>query len=242
MNKPSELNFKKPDTSRWREYVPFWNSESTLPICETSFQHYTVSTRRGPISCKSMLSSLELAYLHCLAKDCFSGAGAIVDLGPYCGVGTLALASGLAKNPAGHLGRIYSFDLFLTDGYDWYFKDWELPAFGSVFPLFARITEDYCNQVIAIPGDLLKMRWNRDPIEILFRRCCQVPRIEPLGSFADFSPINSRNFYCRAAGLRPLLRVVDSSGNGVFRRPFPAYGCRFWGVGHLSECGSYFRT
>jgi hypothetical protein len=115
-----------------------------------------------------MLSSLELAYLHFLAKDCFSGAGAIVDLGPYCGVGTLAMASGLAKNPVGRLGRIYSFDLFLTEGYDWYFKDWELPAFGSVFPLFTRITEDYRDQVIAIPGDLVKMRWNAEPIEILF--------------------------------------------------------------------------
>jgi hypothetical protein len=177
MNKPIELNLKKPDTSRWREYVTFWNSESTLPICETSFQHYTVSTRRGPISCKSMLSSLELAYLHFLAKDRFSGAGAIVDLGPYCGVGTLAMASGLGKNPVGDLGRIYSFDLFLTHGYDWYFKDWELPAFGSVFPLFTRITEDYSKQIIALPGDLLKMRWNTDSIEILFVDIAKSPEL-----------------------------------------------------------------
>jgi len=124
-----------------------------------------------------MLSSLELAYLHFLAKDCFTAAGAIVDLGPFCGVGTLAMASGLGKNPVGRRGRIYSFDLFLTDGYDWYFKDWELPAFGSVFPVFMRITEDYRDQVIAIPGDLLKVRWNADPIEILFVDLAKSPEL-----------------------------------------------------------------
>jgi hypothetical protein len=124
-----------------------------------------------------MLSSLELAYLHFLAKDKFSGVGAIVDLGPYCGIGTLAMASGLAHNPIGHLGRIYSFDLFLTEGYDWYFSDWELPAFGSVFPLFARITEDYPDQITPIPGDLLKMRWGIDPIEILFVDIAKSPEL-----------------------------------------------------------------
>ena len=177
-----KTNMPSSSATLWREYVPFWNPKSTLPIRETSFQHYTVSTRRGAVNCQSMLSSLELAYLHFLAKDRFSGAGAIVDLGPFCGVGTLAMASGLAHNPSGHMGRIYSFDLFLTNEYDWFFDDWKLNEFGSVFPLFTRITEDYRDQIAAIPGDLLKNAMEYETHRDSLCRYCEVARIESVGS------------------------------------------------------------
>jgi hypothetical protein len=137
------------------------------------------------------------------------------------------MASGLAENPAGHLGQIYSFDLFLTEGYDWFFEASQLPAFGSVFPLFARITEDYRDRIVPIPGDLLKMQWNTDPIEILF---------------VDVA--KSAYFGCRAAELRPLLRMVDSSSNGVLRR-YPlsllsTIGCGLFGISRFSMCFSHF--
>lgn len=149
----------------WRDYVPFWNAASSLPIREVAFQNYVVSTKRGEVRCKSMLSSLELAYLHHAARDLI-GSGAIVDLGPFCGIGTLAMASGLAASQQA-AGNIHSYDLFLLDEYHWFF-DGDVPPFGSVFPMFQRITEDYRDRVVAIPGDLLKMQWDGSDIALLF--------------------------------------------------------------------------
>lgn len=152
----------------WAKYVPFWNPSSPMPIYEESFQHFRLITKHGDIFCKSMLTILELAYLYSLGRDQYTGVGQVVDLGPYCGVGTFALASGLECNPCGKHGNIFSYDIFLVEGYDWFFEQGTLPPTRSVFPIYFSVLRDYLHRIVPVPGDLLKMKWTGDPIEILF--------------------------------------------------------------------------
>ena len=59
---------------------------------------------------RSMLTPEEKQYLTWLASHQFAGWGSIVDLGPWLGSSSAALAEGLKQRGAG--GRIYSFDRF----------------------------------------------------------------------------------------------------------------------------------
>jgi len=140
-----------------------------MPIREESFQHYKLVSKSGSkLYCKSMLSILEIAFLYHLARDQYAGFGQIVDLGPYCGVGTFALASGLDCNSCGDRAKIFSYDLFLVEGYDWFFDEGQIPPTRSVFPVYVSILRDHFDKIVPVPGDLLKMRWTAEAIEILF--------------------------------------------------------------------------
>ncbi|MDX1502448.1 MAG: hypothetical protein R3325_08785 [Thermoanaerobaculia bacterium] len=61
-----------------------------------------------------MTSSHERAYLEWYARHDFTGAGEIVDLGPWMGATTVALARGLVRNraPAASRRSIHVYDLF----------------------------------------------------------------------------------------------------------------------------------
>ena len=163
-----QLGGKLQQDRAWAKYVPFWNPASPMPIYQDSYQHYRLVTKRGDIFCKSMLTILELAYLYSLGRDHFTGAGQVVDLGPYCGVGTFALASGLESNPRGKGGMIFSYDIFLVEGYDWFFDPGTVPPTRSAFPIYFNLLRDYLHRIVPVPGDLLKMKWTGEPVEILF--------------------------------------------------------------------------
>jgi hypothetical protein len=115
-----------------------------------------------------MLQLQELAALYMLAKDYYRGEGEIVDLGPLLGVGTNALARGLAENRAvsNRDKRIHSFDLFLAKGMGTVIA--EPSRSGSVFDRFLRNNHDYLRHISISPGDLMEMSWDRSPVEILF--------------------------------------------------------------------------
>ena len=55
-----------------------------------------------------MLTEFELAYLHYLARERYTGSGAIIDLGPYRGLTTYALAAGGRAGLAPSRARIAS--------------------------------------------------------------------------------------------------------------------------------------
>ena len=150
----------------WREYT----NHPDIGMTTTSvFQSFAVETSRGPMTVRSMLSAFELALLYALAKDWYTGAGEIVDGGPLLGLSTYALAHGLAVNarPVSTRRRIYSFDLFLARDMGWHVEGSDSGT-GSVLDRFLEINREYLDSISISAGDLLDMRWDGKPIEVLF--------------------------------------------------------------------------
>ncbi|TXN08118.1 hypothetical protein FV222_01255 [Methylobacterium sp. WL103] len=159
------------DSQFWRRYVPFWNPLSDVPFVETAHQTYSVPTADGELTVKSMLSSLELALLYALARDYWTGEGEIVDLGCLYGLTTRTMAEAVAQNthvsPAEKAQRIYAYDLFLAEDYDWWSQASSTVHAGSWFSDFLKINRDRLDMLVPCPGDLLRMSWGAKPIEIL---------------------------------------------------------------------------
>jgi len=118
-----------------------------------------------------MLSGFEVALLYALAKEEWTGAGEIVDLGCFYGFTTWCLASGMRANQsvgeAAKLNRLYAYDLFLTDGYEKWIDGGETIHTGSIFKDFLDLNGEHTDYVVPCPGNLLQMQWGHKPIEIL---------------------------------------------------------------------------
>ncbi|KAB1075334.1 hypothetical protein [Methylobacterium planeticum] len=159
------------DSQFWRRYVPFWNPRSPVPFVESEFQTFVVPGADGEIIIKSMLSSLELSLLYALARDHWTGEGEIVDLGCLYGLTTRCLAEGAARNdqvPEAAKGRrIYAYDLFLAEDFEWWSLASPTVHAGSWFTDFLRVNHAYLPMLVPCPGDLLRMNWGSRPIEIL---------------------------------------------------------------------------
>jgi tetratricopeptide (TPR) repeat protein len=116
---------------------------------------------------KSMLSHEEKQYLTWLTSEKFEGWGAVLDLGPWMGSSSAALAEGIRRQ--GNKCKVFSFDLF----------SWEPSYMESIAPenlkegddfihLFLREIADYEPFIQAQKQDLKKYVWDDGPIEILF--------------------------------------------------------------------------
>jgi len=151
---------------QWRKYLPQYGEPPVAGFQETGPCQFTVHTHCGARICRSMMRELELLYLYSLARDAFHDIGQIVDLGPYTGMSTFALASGvLASHPQPN-ARIWSYDLFLS--YDWFASEEFSERTGSVFPQFQSTLNDFSALIMPCPGDALSLRWLKQPVEILF--------------------------------------------------------------------------
>ncbi len=115
----------------------------------------------------AMLSREERQYLTWLTSERYEGWGAVVDLGPWLGGSTAALAEGLRRRGKG--GVVHSLDLFR----------WEPDYMGAVAaePLaegadfqhvFARHTAPWAGFIEARQADLSRFQWDGGPIELLF--------------------------------------------------------------------------
>ena len=116
---------------------------------------------------RTMLSHEEKQYLVWLTAEKFEGWGAIVDLGPWLGSSSAALAEGLKSR--GKQDKVFSFDLFR----------WEPSYMGAVahedfqegydfLPDFIREIGEYATWIEPQRQDLMNYRWDGGPIEILF--------------------------------------------------------------------------
>jgi hypothetical protein len=116
----------------------------------------------------TMLIPDELRLLHHLGRNYASGAGAIVDAGCFFGGSTVALASGLRRNPVRGL-RIDSYDRFEVE--EWtrgiYFPE-STPAGTSFRDQFDRNVAPYADLINVHAGDITSQPWTGGPIEILF--------------------------------------------------------------------------
>ena len=171
------LNFDRidPDTPVesnrfWKQNVPEFCGKSKIGIKVVQQQDYIVPTPEGEVPARSMLTSYELALLYSLARFYCADAGRIVDLGPLLGIGTNVMARGIRENPRIKEKRnyIYSYDLFLMENMQHFLPTSDDKDTGSVFPRFMQLTREFSDIVCPIPGDLLQMRWNKEPIEVLF--------------------------------------------------------------------------
>ncbi|MDH3310520.1 MAG: hypothetical protein OEM95_07530 [Gammaproteobacteria bacterium] len=114
-----------------------------------------------------MLYHEEKQYLVWLTAEKFEGWGAIVDLGPWLGSSSAALAEGLKRRS--RPDKVHSFDLF-----KWALSYMEESAHvdlndGEDFlPLFIREIGDYAERIEPRREDLMRYRWDSGPIEILF--------------------------------------------------------------------------
>lgn len=116
----------------------------------------------------SMLTHEELQYLIWLGQTTYSASGAIVDLGPWLGSSTAALAEGLRRS--GVASRVvHAFDLF-----EWrreYMEQYapeDLPDGADFRRLLVRNTSGYHDLIRAEKMNLLDPAWDGGPIEVLF--------------------------------------------------------------------------
>jgi hypothetical protein len=121
-----------------------------------------------------MLGLEERKLLYELARNIYTGEGAVVELGAFCGASTCCLAAGLRDNPraAGH--RVHSYDCFIAN--EPYLVDFIRSQFGeslemgqSFAAIFRRATAEFADLIEIHAGDLLEQAWpSRVPIELLF--------------------------------------------------------------------------
>jgi hypothetical protein len=121
-----------------------------------------------------MTEDTELCLLETYARDVFTGAGRIVDLGCWFGATTMSLARGLAANPRIKPGQhIDAIDLF-----EW--QDWMAPIAQrrslpglytegqSFFAEVNGLLEPYRKWVHVLKQDLLDYKPPAEPVEFLF--------------------------------------------------------------------------
>jgi hypothetical protein len=113
-----------------------------------------------------------------LARDYYSGAGEIVEIGSFLGASAFSFAKGLNGSATvtgrDRVGRLRCFDLFRysENPMKRFLGDPELAQSmregDDTLPLFNRYLAGYSDFVRPVQGDILEQRWDGGPIEILY--------------------------------------------------------------------------
>jgi hypothetical protein len=120
-----------------------------------------------------MTSLTERAYFSWHARELFTGAGTIVDLGSWFGSTTAALASGLVKNrrPRARQATIHAYERFAwepwMDDYADRARRGPYRQGESFRPEFDLVTARWRDRIEVHPGDLFAQRRPEQPIEVL---------------------------------------------------------------------------
>jgi predicted O-methyltransferase YrrM len=121
-----------------------------------------------------LLGLEERKLLYQLARHIYTGEGAVVDLGSFCGASTCCLAAGLRDNPRAAGRHVDSYDNFIAS--EPYLVDFVRTQFGEAIDLgqsfasiFRRATVEFAHLIEVHAGDLLEQSWlSAESIEILF--------------------------------------------------------------------------
>ena len=121
-----------------------------------------------------MLGLEERKLLYHLTRNIYTGEGAVVELGAFCGASTCCLAAGLRDNPRAGGHCVDSYDSFIAS--EPYLIDFIRKQFGEALELgqsfsaiFRRATAQFADLIEVHMGDLLEHTWpSAVPIEILF--------------------------------------------------------------------------
>src|SRR5262245_39125998 len=116
----------------------------------------------------SMLTEEEKQYLVWLTACRYEGWGAVVDLGPWLGSSSAALAEGL-KRRGGGKEKVVSIDLFeWCRSYMQSVASEDLQDGDDFLPAYLREIGDYSRWIEPQKHNLMTYRWMGGPIEILF--------------------------------------------------------------------------
>ena len=121
-----------------------------------------------------LLGLEERKLLYQLARYTYTGEGAVVDLGSFCGASTCCLAAGMRDNPRAAGRHVDAYDSFIAS--EPYLVDFIREQFHEPLELghsfastFRRATAEFTDLIDVHVGDLLEQSWPPDkPIEILF--------------------------------------------------------------------------
>jgi hypothetical protein len=121
-----------------------------------------------------MLGLEERKLLYQVARHSYTGEGAVVELGAFCGASTCCLAAGLRDNPRAAGQNVHTYDRFIAN--ELYLRDFIRTQFGEAFEMgqsfesiFRRVTAQFADRIEVHAGDLLEQTWPAEaPIEILF--------------------------------------------------------------------------
>lgn len=116
----------------------------------------------------SMISSGESRYLYWLTSQCYTGAGAVVEVGTWLGCSTLHLAAGLRDSGTG--ANLHCFDNFVWCGTSDNEKSgMNMPSGADFQPHFLRNIAPLQDRISVTRAEFSAIRWPQDqPIEILF--------------------------------------------------------------------------
>src|SRR5437588_1179773 len=119
-----------------------------------------------------MLSKDERRLLYSLARDYASGDAAIVDAGCFLGGSTAALLAGVRDRPKRWTGPpVASYDLFQAEAYTLrkFFGDDPSIRVGDSFrERFDTNLAQFDVPHLVYQGDITKIGWSGEPIDILF--------------------------------------------------------------------------
>jgi hypothetical protein len=136
---------------------------------------YSINPPPNVLSGQGMIHDDERRLLYTLARDYYTGEGRILDAGTFLGSSSLALGSGLKDRgyPAG--AAIDAFDLFIIDdGAVSLHLNRDDPlsvpvkANDNVRHIYERNVAHVAEYISVHEGDVIKTRWTRGSIEILF--------------------------------------------------------------------------
>jgi len=116
----------------------------------------------------SMISPGESRYLYWLISQCYTGAGAVVEVGTWLGCSTLHLAAGLRDS--GVQSPLHCFDNFVWCGTSDNEKSGlNMPSGADFQPYFLKNIATFQDTIRVTKADFSAIRWRADhPIEILF--------------------------------------------------------------------------
>ena len=111
-----------------------------------------------------MLGLEERKLLYNLTRHVYTGRGAVVDLGSFCGASACSLAAGMRDNPQAAGRRVDSYDCFIAD--EPYLVEFIRTQFGeaiepgqSFAEIFCRSTAEFADFIEVHAGDLLEQSW-----------------------------------------------------------------------------------
>ena len=140
----------------------------------TDARPWVASDARAGSYALGLLGLEERKLLYHLTSNLYTGEGAVVELGAFCGASTCCLAAGMRENPRAAGLRLHSYDNFIAS--EPYLVDFIRAQFGeplelgqSFATLFRFATAQFADIIETHQGDLLKQTWpSGEPIEILF--------------------------------------------------------------------------
>ena len=154
------------------EEMPLWARGKSYSISLLRGRPWdSIAVPREALDTISMLTVEEKRFLYWCTSEYYENKGEIVDLGPFAGGSSVALASGLRSSWPSTERTVKVYDRFITDDYidEFYLKPNGLHAVSGRFRhAYDKQTAAFADMLAVREGDVTHEAWDGSPIEILF--------------------------------------------------------------------------